>query len=49
MRVKTIRQHINGFPPQAVKNPGRKYDAPDNVAAALIEDGVVEPDTNADG
>lgn len=44
MRVRTIRKHINSFPPQQEKNPGRKYDVPDHLAKALIAARLVEAD-----
>jgi hypothetical protein len=47
MRVRTIRKHINGYPPVAEKNPGRKYDVPDDAAGSLIASGVVEADDGA--
>lgn len=42
MKVRTIRQHSNRYPPQFVKNFGRKYELPDSEARTLIGTGVVE-------
>lgn len=42
MRVKTIKHHINYHGPKSDKGPGVVYDLPENEAATLITDGVVE-------
>lgn len=44
MKVRTVRKHCNGYAPQWVKNPGRKYVLPDDVGANLIASGLVEVD-----
>lgn len=44
MRVKTVRQHINGHKPQALKNIGRKYEVTAAEAVNLIGSGVVVED-----
>jgi hypothetical protein len=42
MRVRTIRKHLNSFPPQPVKNYGRVYEVSDREGANLIHAGLVE-------
>lgn len=44
MRVRTLRKHSNAYPPQLVKNVGRKYDLSDQDAQNLIAAGLVEED-----
>ena len=48
MRVRTIRKHLNSYPPVAEKNPGRKYELPDDAAGTLIAAGLVEADAADD-
>lgn len=42
MRVRTIRQHANAYPPQYVKNLRRVYEVPDKIGKNLISSGLVE-------
>lgn len=49
MRVRTIRRHINSFPPQPTKNYGRQYDVSDREGANLIAAGLVEEVRESEG
>jgi len=42
VRVRTIRRHENGYPPQFEKNPGRTYEVPAGAEKSLIANGYVE-------
>lgn len=42
MKIRTLREHGNGYGPVYQKHPGRVYDAPDHVAANLIASGLAE-------
>lgn len=42
MRVRTIRKHINRYPPQPTKNIGRQYEVSEAEAGRLIASGLVE-------
>lgn len=44
MKVRTLRRHGNAHKPTYVKNPGRKYEAPNRDAGNLITAGLVEED-----
>lgn len=44
MKVRTIKKHGNSYPPQFIKNHGRKYEPSDRDAKNLIAAGLVEAD-----
>ncbi len=44
MKVRTVRKHSNSHGAVFVKNPGRKYEAPDRDAQNLIRSGLIEED-----
>lgn len=42
MKVRTIREHGNGYGDSYLKKAKAEYDVPDRIAKNLIHDGIVE-------